>query len=163
MLHQFCSWLSETGASRFVQSEEWIIPTLQSVHILAIGILLSISGLIGLRVFIKGLVGTSLDNMVKSAAPWIWGALVVLGGTGVVLIIGEPTRELLNPAFRIKMGLLAFGIAFTASAHHWLARPSLSHGAARLPICMKIVAVSSFLIWLPIAAAGRWIAYGTEL
>ena len=162
MLHQFSQWLSNTAASRFVQDEEWIIPTLQSVHILAIGILLSISGLINLRVFVKAMADVSVGDTVRSCAPWIWGALLVLACSGAILIIGEPIRELVNPAFQLKMGLLVLAIAVTACAHKRLARVPLSHGPAGGSAGLRILVLSTFLIWLPIAAAGRWIAYATD-
>ena len=162
MLHQFSLWLSNTSASRFVQSEQWIIPTLQSVHVLAIGILLSISGLINLRVFVRAMADVSVADTVKSCAPWIWGALLVLACSGAILIIGEPVRELLNPAFQLKMGLLVVAIAVTACAQKRLAHVPHSHGSAVGSAGLRVVVLSTFLIWLPIAAAGRLIAYATD-
>ena len=162
MLNQFSLWLSNTAASRFVQDKEWIIPTLQSVHILAIGILLSISGLINLRVFVKAMADASVGDTVRSCAPWIWGALLVLACSGAILIIGEPVRELVNPAFQLKMGLLVLAIAVTACVHKRLAHVPLSHDSAAGSAGLRVLVLSTFLIWLPIAVAGRWIAYATD-
>jgi hypothetical protein len=162
VLYQFSLWLSNTAASRFVQDQEWIIPTLQSVHILAIGILLSISGLINLRVFVKAMADVSVGDTVRGCAPWIGGALLVLASSGAILIIGEPVRELVNPAFQLKMGLLVLAIAVTACAHKRLAQVPLSHGSAVGSAGLRVLVLSTFLIWLPIAAAGRWIAYATD-
>ena len=162
MLHQFCVWLSNTAASRLVQDKEWIIPAVQSVHILAIGIVLSISGLINLRVFVKAMPDVSVADTVKSCAPWIWGALLVLACSGAILIIGEPVRELVNPAFQLKMGLLVLAITVTARVHRRLAQVPLSHGSAGGLGRLRALVLSTFLVWLPIAAAGRWIAYATD-
>lgn len=162
MLYPFCQWLSNTAVSRFVQDEEWIIPTVQSVHILAIGILLSISGLINLRVFVGAMAEVSLADTVKSCAPWIWGALLVLACSGAILIVGEPVRELVNPAFQLKMALLVLAIAVTAYVHKRLTHVPLAHGSAVRSTGMRVLVLSTFLIWLPIAAAGRWIAYATD-
>jgi uncharacterized membrane protein SirB2 len=162
VIYEFSRWLSTTAASRFVQDKEWIIPAVQSVHILAIGIVLAISGMINLRVFARVMADVSVAEMVKSCAPWIWGALLVLACTGVILIVGEPVRELVNPAFRIKMVLLVLAIAGTAWAHRGLAHAPLSNGSAVESAGLKALVLSTFLIWLPIAAAGRWIAYATD-
>ena len=31
-MKQFAEWLAQTGASLAIQSHEWVIPTIQSVH-----------------------------------------------------------------------------------------------------------------------------------
>jgi Family of unknown function (DUF6644) len=41
MLQNFAQWLSDTAPSRFIQDILWIIPAVQTVHILAIAVVLS--------------------------------------------------------------------------------------------------------------------------
>jgi hypothetical protein len=92
--------------------------------------------------------------------PWLWAGLFLLAATGTLLIIGEPKRSLPNPAFQLKMLLLAFAIllalAFQASvrpaATLWTRNP---HGR----MLTSLLAIFVFLLWCAIAVAGRWIAY----
>ena len=39
-MNHFAEWLSHTSFSLAIQTHEWIIPTIQSIHIVAIGIVL---------------------------------------------------------------------------------------------------------------------------
>ena len=46
-MSQFATWLSQTSLSLTFQVHEWIIPAVQSVHIIAIGIVLSAVLMVG--------------------------------------------------------------------------------------------------------------------
>ena len=41
MIEQFCDWLSRTNVSVAFQSANWFVPLVQTVHIIAIAILLT--------------------------------------------------------------------------------------------------------------------------
>lgn len=157
---QFCDWLSQTPLSMTIQSVEWIIPMVQSVHILAIAVVMSSVVMVDLR--LMGLLGhtQSISGLARRFLPWVWWSLVVLLATGVVLIIAEPRRDLLNPVFQAKMLLLLFAMAVTAVFQNTVARnmeiwdlsPQKRRGA-------WVTAVVSLLVWTAIVGCGRWIAY----
>src|SRR5262245_57695662 len=105
-------WLEATSLSLEIQKAEWLIPLLQTIHILAIAMVLSSVGMIELRILGRA----KSPTMVQTAGrfvPWIWGGLVLLLLTGALPIIGEPRRALPNPAFQIKMALVVLAIAAT--------------------------------------------------
>jgi putative copper export protein len=157
---EFTQWLSQTSLSVAIQSHEWVIPTIQSVHIVAIGVVLSSVFMIDLRVL--GLAGRDQTLLETSQrfGPWLSTALAVLLATGVVMIIGEPARELLAFSFWFKMFLVAVGTiiaaAFQAALRrndgHW--EKSLEHRRG-----IKSLAILTLLIWLGIVILGRLIAY----
>jgi energy-coupling factor transporter transmembrane protein EcfT len=156
---QFADWLSRTSLSVAIQSHEWIIPTIQSLHIAAIGVVMASVFMIDLRVL--GLAGRdqSLLETTGRFGPWLSGALCVLLTTGVFMIIGEPGRELLAFSFWLKMLLIAIGtliasifqIALKRNEAYW--EKSLNRGA------VKSLAILTFLIWVAIVILGRLIAY----
>ena len=160
MLHHFAVWLSDTPVSTFIQNVLWIIPAVQTLHILAIAAVLSSVAIIDLRIF--GLAGRGL-SMTDTAArfvPWIWWSLVVLAITGITLITGEPVRSLTNPAFQLKMVLLAIGIAVTLLFQRTVSRNAgFWDSSASAAAVIRIAAVVTLLLWFAIAVAGRWIAY----
>src|SRR5215475_5470011 len=106
---QFADWLSRTSLSVAIQSHEWIIPTIQSLHIAAIGVVMASIFMIDLRIL--GLAGRdqSLLETTNRFGPWLSGALCVLLATGVLMVLGEPARELLAFSFWFKMFLVAIG------------------------------------------------------
>ena len=91
---QFAQWLSQTSFSLAIQTHEWVIPTVQSIHIVAIGVVLTSVFMIDLRVL--GYAGRD-QTLVQTTArfgPWLSWALVVLLVTGGLMVIGEPMRAI---------------------------------------------------------------------
>jgi hypothetical protein len=138
----------------------WIIPTVQSIHILCVSIVFSSALMIDLRML--NLIGRSqpVAGYTARFMPWIWYTLIILLLSGAILIIGEPTRSLENPSFQLKMVLLLAAMTMTAV----IQRPLAGNGAywdeiSRRKALAKVVAVVSLCLWVGIIFAGRWIAY----
>ena len=160
MLQNLAHWVSDTAPSRFIQDVLWIIPAVQTVHILAIAVVLSSVAMIELRLF--GLVAgnTPLEQTARRFLPWLWWGLLALAVTGVILITGEPGRALTNPAFQLKMALLGVAILVTFAFHRSIRRSSAVWSeSVRSPGAIRAVALATLLLWFSIAVAGRWIAY----
>ncbi len=159
-LAQFSQALAETQASVFIQSVSWLIPTLQTVHILAISVVLGSILLVDLRLL--GVIGrgATLEVVVGRFAVWLWWALLVLAVSGSVLVLGEPDRSITNPVFQTKLGLIALAVLATLAItrpvlrdpQFWTASP------ARL-LAGRGLALLSLGVWLAVVVAGRWIAY----
>jgi magnesium-transporting ATPase (P-type) len=160
VVEQFCDWLSRTGISVAFQSANWFVPVVQTVHIIAIAILLTSVYVVSFRLI--GLTRSSqpLAALMARSSPWVWAALCVLLITGALLTITEPARELLNWAFRVKMLLVLALAAILArlqsrtrgSSDYWSESPARRIEARAL----GIIAV---LMGACIVTAGRWIAY----
>jgi hypothetical protein len=157
---KFSDWLSQTPVSTTIQTVGWVIPMVQSIHILAIAIVMSSVVVVDLR--LMGLMGhtQSISGLARRFLPWVWWSLLVLLVTGAILIIAEPRRDLLNPVFQAKMALLVVAMAVTALFQRTVARnmeiwdlsPEKRSGA-------WVTAVVSLLVWTAIIGCGRWIAY----
>ena len=157
MIQSFCDWLSNTPLSLTIQTVMWIIPAVQTIHILCVAIVMSCMAMLDLRLI--GVAGKRqpISRMVSKFVPWVWGALPVLLTTGIILTIGEPSRELLNPYFRAKMLMLAIVIGITFVVQRQNKKDTsfweLRRGTA------AIAGAFSLLLWVGIITAGRWIAY----
>ena len=159
-LSQLSAWLEQTRLSQAVQVHDWIIPTVQSIHILGIATVTASALMINLRLL--GLYATDqpLKEVLARFLPFIWWPLIVLLLTGIVMIAGEPPRSLKNPVFQLKMVLLVAAIVATTLCKVALwrngafgdAKTGRRAGAATL-------ASVSILLWVGIIFAGRWIAY----
>jgi hypothetical protein len=159
-LDHFCSWLEQTALSQMIQTTRWIIPTVQSIHILSISLLIASALMIDLRLL--GFVG--LDQSLKRVSarflPFIWWTLPVLLATGSIMIIGEPVRSLENPVFALKMCLLVGAIVVTGVYQLRLRNDAVFTGPGAVSrAAVWPVAILSLLLWVGIIFAGRWIAY----
>jgi hypothetical protein len=157
VLSQFCTWLAATPLSQQIQDAFWVIPTVQTVHIVSIAIVMTSMAMLDLR--LVGVAGRrqSLPDMAARFLPWVWIALVVLLCSGSILIIGEPGRDLLNVVFWIKMSLLATAIVLTWTFQRMLQRNKTFWDRNRAAAIL--LGSVSLVCWVGIVAAGRWIAY----
>src|SRR4029450_11680680 len=108
----FVQWLQSTPLSLSVRRISWLIPMMQTLHILANGLVLSAIIMIDLRVW-RRTGAEPLADRVRRLLPWLWGALGVLTATGLVLVLGAPRRTLLDPPFHVKMLIMLVAIVAT--------------------------------------------------
>lgn len=157
MVQELCDWLSGTRPSLLIQNVSWIIPAVQSLHILSVAVVMSSMAMLDLR--LMGLTGRrhSVAAMAARLLPRMWVALAVLTISGAILVIGEPDRDLPNPAFQAKMAALAAAIVLTLVVRRQIGRQDTFWEAR--PIAAKVAAMASLLLWLGIVVAGRWAAY----
>ena len=159
-LSEFSKWLAATSLSHVIQTTKWVIPTLQTVHILSVAVVFSSAILVDLRLWRLLNRDVPLPEVARRFLPMIWPVLLVLLITGSLLIIGEPKRSLLNSAFYLKMALLAVAIVLTAWLQ-WslLSSPNFWDKNRGRRMAGQFAATLSILVWCGILFAGRWIAY----
>jgi hypothetical protein len=160
-LKQFAEWLSTTSPSVFIQNHNsWVIPTIQSIHIIGIGVVLGSALMICLRILGWAGLDQTLRQTTSRFGPWLTGGLWLMLATGILMVIGEPVRELVTFSFWLKMFLVAvstliasvFQINLRKHERRWeetLIRRRSIQG----------LAILTFLIWLCIIILGRLIAY----
>ena len=163
-LEKFCSWLQQTWLSQILQGQSdatnWIVPAIQTIHILAIAVALSSMLIVTLRQLRILATEQPLAAVGARFLRVVWWALPLLALTGSLLIIAEPMRSLGSAAFQLKMALLAVGGTLTWIYHSVLARAPLRwERLASRPLGANVLAVVCLLIWISIIFAGRWIAY----
>ena len=155
----FSKWLAATSLSHTIQTVTWIIPTLQTIHILCVAIAFSSAVLVDLRIFRLFERDEPLREVTRRFLPPIWPVLLILLVTGSLLIIGEPRRSLVNTTFYLKMALLLVAILLTATLQRMvLASPGVFEDRSR-QMAGRALATLSILVWCGILFAGRWIAY----
>jgi hypothetical protein len=160
VIKEFCDWLSATNVSVAFQSANWFVPTVQTVHIISIAILLTSVYVVSFRLIGLTRRGQPLATLVAKSTPWVWITLCVLLGTGILLTITEPARELLNWAFRVKMLmvlalagiLLVVQVRLRRSPEYWTESRTRRLAA-------RAIGIAAVIIGAGIVTAGRWIAY----
>jgi len=160
-LRQFAEWLSTTFLSVFIQNHNsWIIPTIQSIHIAGIGLVLGSVLMIDLRILGWAGMDQTLRQTTSRFGPWLTGALCLLLATGILMVIGEPVRELVTFSFWLKMLLVAVG-TLTAAIFQialWKHEQQWEETLVKRR-SIQWLAILTFLIWVCIIILGRLIAY----
>ena len=148
--------LEDSALSQAIKGVEWLIPLLQSIHIVTIGVVFVSSLMIALRVLGRMRADEPFAAVWGRFAPFMWGGLIVMAATGLILIVGEPVREVTALSFWLKMGLVVVAASGTAGFGRLRAAASFSTAA-------KTGAVALIVVWLAIIFLGRAIAYDTEV
>lgn len=162
LLSTLSQWLASTAASETIQNTAWVIPAVQSIHILSIAVVMSSAVMLLLRVLGVVMRDQPIAELAQRFLPWIWYPLIVLLVTGAILIVGEPGRSLNNSVFQLKMMLLLAAMACTLTLQRPLRTNAMfweSTMSAR--VAGKLIAVLSLGLWTGIIFAGRWIAYAS--
>jgi len=162
-VHEFAEWLQASSVSLTIQSVEWIIPLLQSIHILMIGVVFVSSLMITLRVLGSVRADEPFAAVWSRFAPWMWGGLVVMALTGLTLIVGEPVREFTALSFWLKMTLVAISVITIVIFGRTVRPEARASASAQFSAGRKAAAVATVVLWLAIIFLGRAIAYDVEV
>ncbi|MBC3382862.1 CopD family protein [Pseudomonas sp. SWRI12] len=153
------AWIYASPLSTAIRDMFWVVPTVQSVHIVAIAVIFGAAVISDLR--LAGVFATDepMGGVVRRYYPWMRAALIVLLLSGLVMVIGEPDRVLVNTTFWLKMFLVVAVFTLT-----WLVRRPLlrtvdpaSSDDEKPPI--RVLAWLSIVLWCVVIFCGRWIAY----
>lgn len=153
------NWLAATRASAIIQNVTWIIPLVQSIHILTVCVVMSSVLLLNLR--LVGVVGggEAADVFTRRYLPWVGVAICILFVSGTILIVGEPNRDLNNITFWRKMALLAVALVLTFVLERPVLRNARYWEVGGRRLVARVLATAALLCWVGIVLAGRWIAY----
>ena len=159
-LDAFCKHLSETPLSQAIQTTDWVIPAVQTVHILAVATVITATLMVDLRLMGFAARRQPIAAVAQRYLPPVWYALPVLLVTGVTLIVAEPSRALQNPVFMLKMGLLLLAAGITLLCQLPLRKDAgYWDGSESRRRTVRLIGFLSFPLWTAILFAGRWIAY----
>jgi hypothetical protein len=153
------AWLEATGLGVAMRQWLWLYPIVEIVHIAGIVVLVGAAAMFDLR-----LLGVSprlpVSAMAAHLLPWARAALAVVAPTGTMMFVAHATEMAGNPAFRLKLLLIAAALANAGAFHRWPFR-SVSRWdvAARSPLAARFAAIASLTLWSGVIACGRLLAY----
>lgn len=128
-----------------------------AAHILGIGLLLGAALPMDLR-----LLGAFRRVPASVVVPFLsrlaGAGLALAVVTGVVLWSVSPAGYLENPAFRVKLALLAGAVVMVAVQHANPAFRAVADGVAPA-FSVRVAAALSAVLWLMILGTGRWIGF----
>lgn len=152
--------LSQSPLSLAMATSPWVVPTMQSIHIMAIAVVLISVLVTALRVVGLSWGGVSIRQTVDRFAPWAWTGLALLALTGIILIMAEPIRELMAISFWVKMALLVAVIIISARFMRAVrTNASLADTGGKGDPQMRRTAILTVAMLVVIIFMGRFIAY----
>ena len=146
-------WLATTPVGRYMNESTFGFAGVEAVHLLGLAALGGVVILLSLAVWRVALVNQPLTVTARGLRPVFFGALAVMLTTGALLVASKPLRYFLSDAFRLKIALLALGVA----AYVWLDRRARAAGDEAPRIANRTLATALLLTWLGVGLAGRFI------
>ena len=134
--------------------QSWPFPVIQSIHLIGVTMLVGTICLLDLRLLGVGMRRHAAADLASALRPWTSSGLLIVVASGPLMFWSDFTRYLSNPAFLLKMGLLAVALAGHFTLHRSVLRNATGAGSTR----QKLAAVLSLILWSSVLLAGRAIA-----
>lgn len=160
MLDHFLHWLESTPLAIAISESSWLFPGIESVHVLAITMVVGSIAMVDLRLLDVNLRDRPVGELIDEVLPWTWTSFVVAVCSGTLLFSSNATHYWGTVPFRAKMLLLFLAgvnmLVFHATIHRsvavWGRRP-------RTPRAAKISGGISLGLWIGVITFGRWIGF----
>jgi len=136
-----------TAIAEFIKVS-WLFPVIQSVHLIGITLLVGTIALMDLRRLGLVLRRHEISALATDLSPWTAAGFLTIFLTGPLLFWADLGRYLVNPAFVVKMILLAVALVSHLTIHR----------AAVTPATQRLAALISLMLWAAVVLAGRAIA-----
>jgi cytochrome bd-type quinol oxidase subunit 2 len=150
-------WLTGLPLGLAMRRLHWLFPLLQTLHILATGLVMSSAIMVSLRLW-RVAKTQSIAARAHRYLPWLWCSLAVLTLTGAALIIGNP-RSLRDPALPAKLWLTLAATAVTVGLALMMRRGDKFEKRAGGRLTMGVAAAATLMLWVGVTflGRGRWI------
>jgi len=153
------AWIEGTPLAVAMRQWLWLYPAVEVVHILGFVILVGAAVMFDLRLF-----GISrslpVTTMARHHLRWARLALLLVVPSGLLMFAAHAAEMSANPAFRVKLVLIAMAALNAAVFHRGIFRSVAGWDReVRVPGPARLAALLSLLCWTGVIACGRLLAY----
>jgi uncharacterized oligopeptide transporter (OPT) family protein len=109
-MHPFFVWLEATSLSTWIRESTsvWAFPTILSVHTVGMGFVAGLNAAVALRIL--GFAPAVPLLELRRFLPVMWAGFWANAVSGVLLLIGYPTKAFTNPMFYLKLTFIAVAL-----------------------------------------------------
>lgn len=156
----FCHAVTRTGVAHAMSESSWLFPTVETIHLAAMVVLVGSITVFDLRLLDFVLRRERVSELAERLLPTTWTAFAVMAVTGTLLFTSEPvTKYCPNPSFQIKLVLIALAGLNMSIFHFTIYRHVSEWNEKPTPVWAKLVGSLSVLLWASVVVAGRWIGF----
>lgn len=152
-------WLETSGVAFAMRQWLWLYPSVEVVHILGIVLLVGPVALFDLRLL--GVArGLGVHALAGYLLPWSWFGVALIVPSGLLMFTAHATEMAANPAFLLKLLLIAAAGLNAWLFHRGVMREVLTwEHSNTTPPRAQLAAGVSLLAWIGVIACGRLLAY----
>jgi uncharacterized membrane protein len=151
------AWLQSTWIATAVAENDILFPWIESVHVLAIVIVVGTISIVDLRLLGVASLDISAKRLMRDVIPYTWGAFAIAAITGSLMFSSDATHYAHNRLFQIKLVMLVLAGLNMAVFHLFGERDIERWDApgATTPVAAKAAAVISLMAWIAVVSLGR--------
>ena len=149
-------WLDTSFLATISKAYGGVFAVVQMFHLAALAVMGGMVLASDLRLLGVLLKDVPADSVMANTNRWFDFSLIVLLVSGVFMSSAVAMKLYYNEMYWAKMTAMFAGIAFV----YLIRRPLFKQGVEQVsPLALKLIAVSSIIIWFTAAACGRWIGF----
>lgn len=147
-------WADNSMVGAYIRSKTWVFPVIETIHILALTVLLAGTIVINLRMMRLMMRTQTISGLSGELRPFINWSVVIILTTGAMLYCSEALKCFDNPAFQFKMFFLFLALVFQYTLYRSAMKTdSISLGKG------WTVGVMSLILWFAVGWGGRGIGF----
>ena len=161
LLYSFCDWLQNTQWALNLSGSTWAYPYVQMIHFTGLSLWVGTNLALDLSLVGWGRRRQTPAELSASLFAWNWSGLGIAVTGGFMLFATAATSFIVNPAFRIKLGVL---IPLALILHIIVQRKALTWGKTmETPAIAKVAGLAEMLFWIGVATAAVSIPFYEHL
>ena len=155
--------LEASGLGQAMRQWLWLYPSVETVHIVGIGLLFGSIAVLDLRLlgFSRNI---SARTLAKHVLPWTLGSFLLIIPSGLLMFTAHATEFIDSEVFILKM-LLIMAAGLNAALFHTITFRTAdvwdSEEMRKLPPppSARLAGALSLVLWISVIACGRLLAY----
>ena len=151
--------IEKSGIAQLMRESLWMYPIVEIIHI--VGFVILVGGVAAFDLRILGLSrGVYVTSFARHLLPWSVAGLLLIVPAGLLMFSAHATEFAQNPAFLLKLSLIALA-GVNAGAFHFGPYRSVDRWSVNAPAppSAKFSAAVSLIIWIAVISCGRLLAY----
>ena len=153
--------LEDSGVATTIRNSSYLFPTLEAVHVMALGLMLGTITVVDLRLLGLASKQRSAGRVSSEVLKWTWAAFTVVALSGFTMFMTNARVYAHNTAFLIKLTLLVAAGINMAVFHLTAERTIGRWDREAAPPIGKATAALSLVLWIAVVFAGRVVGFTT--
>ena len=160
MLQDLIAFVEHGTLGELVRENDLLFPFLESVHVLAVCLVVGSIAVVDLRLLGFASVDRPVGRLMRSILPITVGAFGLAVAAGSLLFISHASKYLENRFFIAKITLIALA-GVNMAVFHLIGARNLDQweNDALPPLFARVAGGLSLFLWVSVVACGRWIGF----
>jgi len=154
------AFFEDSGIAEVIRENDTLFPFVESVHVIAISLVVGSILVLDLRLLGFASVGRPVSRLANAILPVTWGAFAIAATSGFLLFISNASKYLANGYFDAKLILICVA-GLNMIVFHAIGARDMPQWESRgqPPLPARAAGALSILLWIAVVTCGRWIGF----